>query len=217
MATRKNNSAFRRLPVPPGFQQRINISDNLLGGGLYNPLTPGSVLIDTLPALQEETAKSWSLLAFSVSAQLVLDLSGFVSPPPAYGKFGKIMAGLVIPLPRATGAGGTNSPYDSPMTPLPDTTLLTPLWDPAVDPLPPIDDLSVGTGNTIPNNLPVSCQLVLPEPIEYGEYADPATVGGIGIWMTPSLLGPSFGSLATPAYYLTIVNAQYTIYYDDGK
>jgi hypothetical protein len=209
MAVRRITQSFRSGVSPP-----INLSSEayLAGDGWGY----GGAIIDTLAALQENVLKGWSILGFSVAAKLRLVNGILVFPTvtQAYGKLGKIQAGLVIPLTAQTGTA--SAPYVSMASTgvapsfaelPPDVSMVTDLWNPANDPLPP----QVPSSGTLASHpyLPVSCSLILPTPLNMTGYADASTAGAIGMWASPSLL---MGSLLANLY---VSEAHYSLYYSD--
>lgn len=170
----------------------------------------GATLLDPIQ-LDIPAQKSFSILGFSVMGQLSLLRSG----NPSYGKLGKLLTAVVTDS-SAHDTGNSalsNSNVAVPVLPLPrDASVITSLWDPAVDPLPPLIAASVPA---IPASVPVSATLNLPQPLEL-------EVGNqllIGLWLMPSL-GPNQAggpSIGQPNTTIVLSQAVATIIYDDNR
>jgi hypothetical protein len=190
MAVQQYTSAFQSTArTLGGFQLRENLND------LVNPLgnpskSGGAQQLDQIQLVPPATT-TWTLLGITVTADIA-----FSNAQPVYGKFGKVLAGLVL--------GQAQGPQQAALQmPLPSNQGgLGALWDPAVDPLPPSNP---STGGILPA-LPVTMQITLPQPI-------PIYQGELicaGLFMLPSLLGSA--NLAG----LIVCDAGYTVTYDDG-
>src|SRR5947209_2585350 len=130
----------RTDPLPLGSKGVVNTIDS-------GPITPsgqtvpaftsqytlGTTIIDQ-PSLQT-VGRHWKLLSVAFRATLAYG-GGF---EPVYGKFGKVYAGLDIsgilnPTSQLLANTGSIPPWQD----LPnDVSLVSTLWDPAIDPLPP--------------------------------------------------------------------------------
>lgn len=190
----------------------VNLSDGPSSGGTAyaSSFTPGATLVDSVTALSSlgpSISQKWKLLTVTVSGYLL-----FLSQIPTYGKFGKVMAALVLDQ-KLSPTQGPFNPYVSPILPLPDTSLAGTLWDPATDPLPPV----VGTSLTFLSRFSPSNSLAvfatIPIPISLDLI--PGENLAIGLWMFPSLVGSPSASLLTFGQ-LVLQDCQYTLNYDDG-
>ena len=195
--------------------------------GAATARTVGSAVLTT-PSLEgPQGNQKWSILSISFLSYLVLnDQSGNLTPAsvnqPTFGKLGQIRAGLILDdqntstggvianLVGAVGTGLLSYPADQ--------SLVTTLWDPANDELPPQDVTFDKNFNQ--NAKVITGTLVPPVPVELTAGILSPT---LGLWMLPSLLGNAVtatqsGSL-TPGHYavgLMLCNSQYAINYDDG-
>jgi hypothetical protein len=144
------------------------------------------------------------ILSISIYARLFM----LQTSTRLYGKLGKIIAGVTLDGPAQSGWGGGYQDFRQPMQLLPaDATLLASLWDPALDPLPP-----GGNGQDVFPYLSLSAIVSPPVPLDIRDQESM----GIGIWMTPSLLGPQTLTLSNLATGLYMYGAKYVINYDDG-
>jgi len=97
-----------------------------------------------------------------------------------------------------------------------DSTLITDLWNPANDPLPPaapffFGQSGVSQSTPTPNSLlPITATIIPPNPVDLIPGIEPY----IGIWMTPSLIGDASGNGGYGG--LTVFYGKYVINYDDG-
>jgi hypothetical protein len=177
-----------------------SIEDRVTPGALASVWSPGATLID-LVGLTPSLTQKWSLLSVSVTANLLLCVSLGV---PVFGKLGKVIMGLLLNSGSPT-LGAAGSSYVTPMLALPrDGSLAVPIWDPAVDSLPPI----VPSNLTATATLPISGSIAPPQPVPISEGQGLA----VGIWLTPSLLGAYASGLA----FLQVSAASYNVNYDDG-
>lgn len=97
------------------------------------------------------------------------------------------------------------------MLELPDPSLTVEIWNPASDPLPPLFD-----GGPIPEKpsalLPINGLLQLTNPIELA----PGESVGVGIWITPSLIGSS-GIAANQQWLIGLSSkTSYVVTYDEN-
>lgn len=168
----------------------------------------------TLP-LQDggpSVSQKWSLLSVSVQGYLVLAQPGV----PLGGKFGKIIASLVMESPPPyTGAGGIPVPYVKPVQQIPnDSSLTVDLWDPANDALPPtlIGSSPTLSGNNsgIGGSLAISNSISPPVPLEL----NPGEPPSLQISMLPSILAAQ--QQVGFVFGLAMYYGTYTINYDDG-
>lgn len=158
----------------------------------------GSTLIDTLPLTPTQQQK-WTLIAVSIQAGVV-----FQSADSSFGKLGKLVAGLV---PSGADTPGNFSGLSAPLLPLPDdSSLIATLWDPAADPMPPVQPLNANP----PAQLNVQTQISppVPRPLVSGDNM------GIGLWLLRSIIGGNNSSAGVTG--LAVVGAKYTVIYDDG-
>lgn len=207
MAVRRIQQPFRYsstlLP-----QAKVNLFDNTGAGTGWST---GAALVDNFPSLQEQPTGGWSLIGVAVNAQLALADTGvaFGGSKSFFGKFGVLRAGIIIPSPGITGTASQPASFDPTRVALPqDSSLIDSLWDPAVDSLPPVFNPSGAPATT----LPVTTTILLPTPIDFSQYVDASTVGAIGLWLAPSLIGPDYG-VQGPGIYVT--QGQYSFYYSD--
>jgi hypothetical protein len=170
---------------PFGFQAYHRQSLWSFGASLITPL-----------AIQPPENEDWTLLSWAISATLAAytwtDLENPIGPvwwPPAppFGKLGKIIGGLLTQNNQSTSLASLANSVQ-PMLPLPvDTSLTAPLWDPAVDALPPVSHYTqvdgVGPTNVLSPSMPIEAADVLSTPIDVATQSPFA----IGVWMTPSL------------------------------
>lgn len=199
--------AFRSAPLgpPPGFNAWDLVALNPPTTAPASSWTAGAGIVDTVQ-VRTPTTSPWDLLAFTVQAALVLADTNFTFIP-YFGKLGRVIAGVTNGLPTNSGTTGF---YQLSLPPLPqDASLQASLWDPAVDPLPPI------VRNAVPAQPPVlevTAAQNLQQPL-----AVPA--GGqinLGIWVLPSLLNTNtIGNNGTPCLSMTVCNAEYVVIYDD--
>jgi hypothetical protein len=174
-----------------------NMTDTWPSSG---PRSAGDTLID-LPSLQQPVNEAWKIVAASITGALSLEPVA----PPIYGRFGMLNGAVVYPATATAGNGGEASARGFQPYPY-DTTMMFSLWDPSVDELPPFTFASaVAAGGPI---LPFQGSLQLPTPLDL---PGGGPEFGIGMWLTPSLLGPSYTN-----GILQVFQARYTIYIDDG-
>lgn len=187
---RRAQGAFRKTTIFSG----QNLMDTASSA---TPVwTPGATIIDTAQ-VQPPTGAVWELQAFSVSG----GLSFTQLAARCYGRWGKIIAGIIRP---GAPTGVPNDPYVTPMLPLPiDTSMFADLWDPDNDPTPPLSNQG---GLTLP--VYAALQLPIPMAVTLGDQV------AIGVWMLPSLVGDNSGT-STP-FQLALWNALYTLTFDDG-
>lgn len=192
MGQQKITGAFRTNNLGPGFGL-VNLEDQPgSGGGTVSQWTQGATLIDAIN-IQPSLGESWHVNAFEVRFRGGLAYSG----PPAFGRLGKLIAGLSQQ--KTTLSAGF--PWVNPVLALPNDpfTAITVLWDGSTD--PPFPALQFG-------NPPVTEAIIggldLNQPLEISS-GETIT---IGLWLTPSLVQG-----VTP----NIFDATYTVIYDDGK
>lgn len=195
-----------------------------------------TIAVDLTPSPQINS--TWELLSVAISGALTLanitvDQSNHYDVAVPFGKFGSIIAGLVVDgnlqLPQvSTTQGNIFTTFIQPLQPYPlDTSLLTPLWDPTIDDMPPIalrgnTQVSIATPNPLvsidgtPLTLAIRANLLFPIPLQ----VIPGRRIQAGIWMNPSVLGvtpissaDTFGIADTG---LTLLNLNYSATYDDG-
>lgn len=210
MALQRISQAFRGQPNTGVTQNTIDVSVIAGAGGipaLTAMYTLGTTLIDQ-PSFQA-VGRNWKLLSAAFRASLVIG-GGF---GPVYGKLGKVHVavdpnGLLNPTGQFRGNNGSIPP----LQPLPpDPTLVTVLWDPAIDPLPP-NALALLSPPPSPG-LPVTTIIQLPIPLPVSD----ASVS-VGIWVEQSLVAspvpmPQFTAIQA----IQVQNATYTLNFDDGS
>lgn len=184
--------------------------------------TAGAGLLDAT-VLQPPLVANWAIVSISVSAGLFIYQNPTLTGTAAghlYGRLGRILTGIqVYGSPSRAMSSGTLTPIPGafPMPQLPqDPSLITPLWEPATDPLPPstpfaFQNISTPPPPPAPSLLPALAILNLPQPLYL------SSIGAllIGLWLTPSLLG--CGTNGYPCVQIGVANALYTINCDDGK
>lgn len=176
----------------PFLSAGISIADYPLGGSLsgWNQWTPGAAAIAPVTA-QPSMTRPWTILSWSLEFQLYA-LQFFSSPAkPAYGKLGRLIAGLV----QGTGVQTTIStdpnagqlvPWKQAIQPPPaDQSLMSVLFDGSQDGPPPAAQAS--NPNVLKVTLSVSdwrtATFSLPQPLQV-EFGQPIAMG---MWLTPSL------------------------------
>jgi hypothetical protein len=182
--------------------------------------TLGSGLLDAT-VLQPPLISNWAIQSVSVSAAMFLYKNPAAAVP--YGRLGRVLAGIQIygspsqDEDNPTFNLASPIPGASPMPPLPqDSSLLTPLWNPDVDPLPPLtafvfQDISTPQNPPAPALLPVLATINLNQPLFLSSIGQLL----VGLWLTPSLL--SCGTNGYPCVQLGVANALYTINCDDSR
>lgn len=207
MTIQRTPGAFRAEPASAGQGQTINLYDPSTNSAAFESAwTEGATLIDAVQVSPKQN-QSWTLLSISFQTYLgIVSLAG-----QTFGKFGKMLAGIMPPAQQANPTnGGSGVPYVTPFIPLPnDTSLFQTVWDPAIDPDPP-SFITFGPGTPITSLLPISSTIALPQPIALV----PGDSLAIGLWLMPSLLGTDGtidGLIGLFAQY-----SSYTITYDDG-
>ena len=175
---------------PPG--QTLNAIDNLTNEtGTFSGWTAGASAQDQVDLLGPLPYTA-TILGYAINAQLGLHTNG---TDPAWGKFEKIIAAIKFGATQADPFFGS--------APLPtDSSLISTVWDPAADSLPPSDLASL---------MPIGVEFQLPQSLPILEQSL-----AIGVWLTPSLLSLEHSGLVTNVG-LAIYNAQYSVVYDDGR
>lgn len=180
------------------------------GAGANCALSAGSTLIDAVNfTLGPGLGQTFTITSVSIEAYVELLVNANLSFPPAgpFGQLGAILGALVVQDASQTpGNFGTAAVLPLP----PDMSLSVPLFDPAVNPLPPIragaSFAPFGPGTM----LALSGSILPPNPIELPPNTTPSV--GVGIWMLPSLLG----ILGLGQIGMRIWGASYCVTYDDG-
>lgn len=178
----------------------------------YAQFTQGATLLDELSSVFPPTVEKCDLLAFTVSAELVLWANETGQPEDQpYGKLGKIVTGLTQVGSKTSGVFSPANPVIVPWTqkcqPLPsDLTLLSDLWNPVNDELPP----TTNTFGARPQGLKVSATQTLANPIPLFQ----GTNVLIGMWALPSLLRCSVNT-DLPIVYPICYEGSYSLTYDD--
>jgi hypothetical protein len=198
---------FRSLPP-----DNTNMLDQpaLLGPAAVTcSLTPGCTQIDTIDLQGPNQSQHWTFLSVSVQAKLRFRAADVGDVTHFYGRLSKILAGVILDNTSIPTQNGINA-YISPMQALPvDSTLLTPLWDPDTDPLPPTVASSIGTDL----GLTINASIVLNDPVDIV----PGVTPYIGMWMEPSLIGVVISpATALADFAIEVFDAVYTVNYDDG-
>jgi hypothetical protein len=196
---------FRPPPSPSPNAQQPNLTDQYFASGNGPGWTQGATLVDIISPndLIPRPGKNFTILGVSVGGRLAVQQNG----PTLYGKFGKIVIGMpMTPDSSSSPTGFGYLPYTTPALPLPsDLSLISTLWDPEVDSLPP----SFANSSLDPTNLlPVYASIDLSIPLLVTTGISPV----VGIWMLPSLLS-SGGS--QPSIQLSMYYATYSVVYDD--
>lgn len=185
-----------------------------LGGGLLDASN-----------LQPPLLTNWAVQSVSVSAGVFLyknPTTVGIAAGHTYGRLGRILTGIQVYGNPSLSSHTSNPNFPSPvpgqlgMPALPqDPSLITELWDPVSDPLPPstpfvFQDISGPQSPPAPALLPVLGIVNLPQPLLL------SSIGALllGLWITPSLLG--CGTNAYPCVQVGVANALYTINCDDG-
>lgn len=170
--------------------------------------TTGAVLIDSVDLPSSSPTTPLRVLSVSITADIILFMQSLV---PIYGKLGIIRAGMAAVTGGAQQTGTAIVPYDTqPLQIPPDESLIAPLWDPAVDALPPSSSGLTGGLLTPPALMPVTVEITPPIPQEIAGGA-----GGllVGIWMSPSLVTPQPG-IPQSAAALAVINGTYSLDYE---
>lgn len=168
--------------------------------------------------------QKWSLLNVSFSAGLAYVIGGAANGsasqgPATYGQFGKITCGILsLDVPFSVYSNQGILLGALPWIPPPaDTSLMTDLWNPADDDMPPtIPGPNATYGQPQPNQLlSVSATVSPPESLDM----IPGVRLAVGISLNPSLFGWNRGgvSFGDVIFGLELFNAQYTVNYDDGS
>jgi len=154
----------------------------------------------------------WQLISVSVQMYLRWIHDSSVAPYAMFGKLGRILTGLSVDQVMSTQA---DDQYLTTVAELPtDTSLVTDLWNPVNDPMPPIG-YSGGGGVSLQtpyNALAMTAQISPPNPIDLFEGVNPV----VGIWMMPSLLGVNPAAPLANGVGLDVAAAKFTINYEDG-
>lgn len=178
----------------------------------------GATLLDVVTLTGGSPTKLCRVQSLSMQCYLTLtDNSGAAPARSAYfGKLGKLLGGMFVADAAISTSGGP-TPWAHTMLSLPaDPTLVTEIWNPANDPLPPLRNVNDGgfTAGLTPNpnqTLPVSGIVSPPIPVDVPIGQEVA----VGLWMTPSLIGCT-GTSAGGNLELTAFSSTFTIAYDDG-
>lgn len=195
------------FPVDTSSSNKFNILDGVNSGGNFGcAWSTGETVIIPFP-VEPALNQQWEIYSITITGGLV-----FYTTQQAFGKFGRIIAGLITNRDAQTTVSslGPSIPQVPLLAPPLDQTLLATLWDPEVNPMPPIqDDGTVAI--TVQNSLLIGGTITPPNPLEI--------IAGeplfLGIWMLPSLLGWQSGS-ASANMELEVFNLQYSISYDNG-
>jgi hypothetical protein len=199
MTVRRSPGAWRQLTSASG----VNIIDNNAAfSGTVDQRTLGATIIDLL-TLPGQAYKPWKVIGFSVTAGIRYIQDGPAGAIRQYGRLGQILVGLAVETPTWTQGAAPSQCWVNPMLELPvDSTVLTPLFDPSVNDMPPV----VFSNNVISQPAaPLSVVNILPQPIDLTDYAS----AGMGIWIKPGLIPCSQG--------LAIFNAKWSLIYDDAS
>ena len=196
-----------------GFQNPISnflnsLGDTIAGAGstAFPTWTTGRSMINSI-GQQSLGSKPFNVIGFSVSAYLLYYAQASTTQN-VYGKFGKIVAGLttsptLVSNTSTPGAGALSFLSVDGIHGLPaDQTMLSDLWDPSVDRLPP-GTLGPATLETYSSLLPVSCQVSLPQPVTMQAGSN----FSVGWWQFPSLISAALQTII-------VLGAQYSIALD---
>lgn len=155
--------------------------------------TAGATAILPVPS-QPGLTTPWSITGWSLSYQ------GQLAQPagpgvPSFGRLGELWCGLLFNTGGSTQ--GRPVPWVTPARPLPqDLSTFAKVWDGSSDPPFPWQ-----AANAPPKSNGFSSQLPLPQKMQSGEQI------AIGLWLQPALV---------QNVQALILNASYTIVYDDG-
>lgn len=179
------------------------------GQSPYTPLFP-----------TQGIGQKWKLLSVSVQGYLgyvIGDLPAGFQGPATYGKLGKLVAGLpsldipVTALPPVAVLANQIPLLQQPN----DSSLLSTLWDPAVNEMPPTIPNPTDANNRfqIGQLLAVNTQISPPQPLDMLPGVTPA----LAVWLQPSLFGWRQSQLTSAnAFGLALFYTTYTVNYDDG-
>lgn len=160
--------------------------------------------------------KQLKLLSFSLRIQLGIMVNG-----APFGKLGKIRTGLLVTpgenqtlVTDSLGLGFNNANPQEQSLPT-DPSLVTTIFDPAVDPLPPImpgHQFSTSTlaALAVPFNIFGVVAPPLPIPIDLSSIA-------AGLWIDPSLIGMKNPIAVTTAWIEFLYYGTWSAVYDDGS
>jgi hypothetical protein len=184
--------AFRTVPTG-GTGLPVNLEDQAAIVTSPN-WTPGATLIDQM-AISPPAGQSWTIASYTISFAGAIFSSGIAVR--SFGRLGKLLAAIML------GAAPTPAGAITPMRALPtDLSTAVTLWDGSQD--PPFGQLTgIGGPATFPN-VPIIGGESLAQPIAVG----PGEQISLGLWLTPSLI---------QGVEIYIINAQYTVIYDDGR
>lgn len=219
---RRVQGVFRAIPAGVTFDgiplDGYNVID-LFGsnGGAVGGWTEGLTLLDQIDISdsigRSPYNKSVSVLSFTVTAQLYLVTLQATVPVKAYGRLGRILAGVNNQGSQTTNSSNVLQITSPPMLAVPsEASFVAPLFDPAVNNLPPNVPFGVKAASLANPQIWSTAAGDLPQPLQ-------VTPGGnllAGIWLEPSLLSPdpNFGN--QPSVSLACQNAKYVVLYDDG-
>ena len=193
-------NAFRSVVLAPGIN--VTITDQAIpAAAAQTPVrTLGATLIDSVP-LDDPVGQTANVLGFSVNGLLVTQETG---NSPYYGQWGTVLAAIGTNF-QVTQAG--NLPFSQTVLPVPiDLSLSDDLWNPANNDMPP--DIS----SSGPLSVRLDKELPFPLLFQAGMQLQ------IGLWMLPSLsISNANAPGATPTKYLVLLNANYTLIYDDNQ
>lgn len=209
---------FRYTVDSTGGQQ--NLIDALTPGSTGNSnWTTGAAIVDSVALPIRSVKSTWRIYSVSFTARLLM-IVNYILPATGiasrFGKLGALNCGMSLQGPQTISAhipGGPAYPYTTlDESPLPrDSSLVSRLWDPATNPLPPINYLQ--TPHSPAELLDLSGGITPPQPIDM-----PA--GGslyAGLWLEPALMScyapPGVGSQL--GQWLAVYSGQYEIYFDE--
>lgn len=199
----------------------INVQDilSVFPGQAFISVRGGGATIVDLLNLSPTPQQKWTLQSIAIQAYMLIETEqGATGTGPIYGKLGKIVGGLLLPpTDNVSPSGNSSFPTDRPMRRLPaDPSLIVDLWNPAVDPLPPIAAAlsSPVTSQSAPSRmLPISGIIQLPQPLPL----EPGVEIGVGIWIEPSLVGFANSYNTEVDFLIEVRRATYAIAYDNGQ
>lgn len=205
-------AAFRTSPTGIAGFQGVNFLDvpNQSNSTNWADWSNGAYLQDPLN-LQPPVGAAWKVVGLSVKANLCL--FGIIpglgsSQPGSYGELGKLRASIIPKGGRETGVAipgpvlVQNQIAEYPVILPQDTSYMFDVWDPATARTPPITNQSILAGGTAPTLLPVSAAWQATAPI----LVQSSVPMFIGLYIEPMLTN----------VVLSVWNASYTLYYDDG-
>jgi hypothetical protein len=152
-------------------------------------------------------SQHWDLVSISVQGYL-----GLYNTPAArmFGRFGKILTGGILTPSQSPVPFAGQFSEQSVMPPFPsDMSLVSSLWDPVVDAMPP--GIAAGASFLPVTLLPVQTTILPPSPIGL----TPGVPLLIGLWMTPSII-QWYPCMTAGNIGLLLYDMTYTVNYEDN-